>query len=176
MRVFLAIELNDEVRRELTRVIDAFKSSNLIEAKYVEPENLHLTLKFFGEVSKEKFEDILKKLAVFNFKNFEAKINGVGYFSENFIRVLWTGIEDENKLDELVFEIRKIFGKENKKFSKHVTLARIKKVHDKMKFKEFVRNFKTNPIKFKINKIILKSSVLKKEGPEYSNIYTKKFD
>ena len=175
MREFLCIELGGEARKELTRVIEEVKKSKLIIGKYVEPENLHLTLKFFGEISDAEADNIKNKLETLKFKKFDAELEQVGYFSEDFIRVLWAGIKC-TEAKGLVDKIEELFGKNDKEGSCHITIARIKSIGDKNKFKEFVRKFKINKVKFLVDKIVLKKSVLTEKGPVYSDDFVKKFE
>ena len=175
MRVFLCVELDKKAREELTRVIEEVKKSKLIITKYVEPENLHLTLKFFGEISDAEADDIKNKLETLKFRKFDAELEQVGYFSEDFIRVLWAGIKC-TEAKGLVDKIEELFGKNDKETSCHITIARIKNVSDKNKFKEFIKNFKIKKIKFPVDKIYLKKSVLTESGPVYSDVFIKKFE
>ena len=62
MRVFLCLELSKEVREEITRIGKEIQKTKLLIGKYVEPENLHLTLRFFGEISDAEADDIKNKL------------------------------------------------------------------------------------------------------------------
>jgi 2'-5' RNA ligase len=172
MRAFLCIELNKEARDELMRTIKEIQETGLISAKYVEPENLHLTLKFFGELSVSEADDIKKKLEKFKFRKFETELENLGYFSEDFIRVLWIGLKC-SEIAKLVDKIEEMFGENDKENKCHVTLARIKHVADKIKFKEFLRKLKINKTKVLIDKICLKSSVLMSKGPVYSDIFVK---
>jgi 2'-5' RNA ligase len=175
MRAFLCIELNKEARDELARVIKEIEKTKLISAKYVEPENLHLTLKFFGELSDAEADDIKKKLEEFKFKKFDTELCDLGYFSEDFIRVLWIALKC-SEIAKLVDKIEEMFGENDKETKCHVTLARIKHVADKTKFKEFLRKLKINKTKFLVDKICLKSSVLTSKGPVYSDIFVKNLD
>jgi 2'-5' RNA ligase len=174
MRAFLCVELDKEAREELAKSIEEIKKSKLIIAKYVEPENLHLTLKFFGEISDAEADDIKNKLETLKFRKFDAELEQVGYFSEDFIRVLWAGIKCA-EIKGLVDKIEELFGK-NDKNACHITIARIKNVSDKNKFKEFIKNFKIKKVKFHVDKIILKSSVLTEKGPIYSDVFVKKLE
>jgi 2'-5' RNA ligase len=175
MRTFLCIELNKEARDELAKTIKEIQKTGLISAKYVEPENLHLTLKFFGELSAAEADDIEKKLEEFKFKKFDTELEQLGYFSEDFIRVLWIGLKC-SEITKLVQKIEEVFGENDKENKCHVTLARIKHVADKPEFKEFLRKLKIQKVKFSVDKIFLKSSVLTEKGPIYSDIFVKKLD
>ncbi|MEM4270532.1 MAG: RNA 2',3'-cyclic phosphodiesterase [Candidatus Pacearchaeota archaeon] len=172
MRAFVCIEISEEAKKEIINIINELKNSGVIVAKYVEPQNLHLTLKFFGEINKEEIESIKKKLDTIQVKKFEVELGKLSYFTEEFVRVLWVGIES-NELKVLNEEFEKLFGKEKREFNGHITFARVKNIKDKKKFKEFFLRLKIKPIKFFADKIFLKKSELTPKGPIYSNIYVK---
>jgi 2'-5' RNA ligase len=174
MRAFLCIELGKEANEELTRAIEELKKSKLIIGKYVESKNLHLTLKFFGEISDDDVTNIKNKLETLKFRKFDAELEQVGYFSEDFIRVLWAGIKCA-EIKGLVGKIEELFGR-NDKNSGHITIARIKKISDKNKFKEFIKGLKIKKVKFHVDKISLKQSVLTEKGPIYSDVFIKKLE
>jgi 2'-5' RNA ligase len=172
MRAFICVEISDEARNEIFNVISELKKSGLINANYVSGENLHLTLKFFGEIPDEKVEEIKKKLETIKMKRFEAELGKLGYFTEKFIRVLWIGIESKG-LKELNNEIEKLFGKEEREFNGHITFARVKSIKDKKNFKEFFGKLSVKPFKFNINQVVLKKSELTPKGPIYSDAFVK---
>ena len=183
MRTFLAIDLPKEVKEELKRIQDEIKRADTAVAKYVEPENLHLTLKFFGEQTEDQTKEIKNRLDGFEMNKFQATLSKAGYFSEKFIRVLWVDTESKG-LDNLINVIQSLFnnneqqekGKQDRENKSHVTIARIKKVKDKEKFKQLVNQVKVTPTQFTIDKITLKSSKLTKKGPVYQDLYIKTLD
>ena len=167
MRVFLALELNEEAKNELMRIADLIKKEGLFEGNFVEKENLHLTLRFFGEKTDKEIEEIKEKLNLLKFDKFEVNLGEVGYFSPKFIRVLWVSLVSE-KLNDLAREIEGLFGKE--RFSSHVTIARIKLVKDKKKFIDMLKSIDVKQRRFTVDKIVLKKSILTRQGPVYEDI------
>ena len=170
MRAFICVEISEEARKEILGIIKEVEKTGLVNAKYVSEKNLHLTLRFFGEISEEKVGEIKEKLETIKARRFEASLGNLGYFSEEFIKVLWAGVEGEG-MKELSEEIETIFGKEERGFNGHVTFARIKSIKDKKKFLEFFSGLKVKPVKFLIDRIVLKKSVLTPTGPIYSDAY-----
>ena len=124
---------------------------------------------------KNAFNLAKKKLESFSMKKFEAELKDIGYFSESFIRVLWVGVNGK-ELDSLIGVVQGLFGDEEREFEKHITFARLKKVFDKIKFKEFFKGLKMKNIRFLVDKIVLKSSVLTPEGPIYEDVYIKNLE
>lgn len=171
MRTFIAIEIPQNIKQ---KIYDAFKKEREKEKgiKWVEKENLHITLKFLGEIEKEKVKDIEKILdeIPLKFKSFEAKLEEIGTFPDfKNPRVLWVGVSPREKIEEIFkfieerIEKEKIdVSKEEREFHPHITIARIK-VKGRFSFerKKFGENFK-------INRIALFKSDLRPEGPIYT--------
>lgn len=141
----------------------------------MEEENLHLTLKFLGEVREERIRDIseiLKEISK-GFKKFEVTLQGIGAFpNQSSPRVIWTGVEKGRKeMIELQKEIEERlvplgFKKEERGFHPHLTIARVKGRGD---FKElFETDYKSRT--FLIDKIILFKSTLTPKGPIYEEL------
>lgn len=171
-RCFICIEMPREAIDYTEELQNQIKKKNLFHGKMTEPENLHLTLKFLGEISEGQIEDVKKKLKSFEFKSFEASLGELGFFSEKMIRILWMKINGKQ-----IWELQKTIDgalsdifPEEERFMSHLTIARIKKVHDKKEFLNYIKNIKTKSIKFKVSEFVLKKSELQPEGPVYSDI------
>jgi len=179
IRVFIAVDFNDVeiVNNILTlqkRIID-------IEAdvKFVEKENLHITLKFLGEVIPNTIASIQKVLSDIKFKPFNVFVRGVGAFPNyRNIRVVWIGVEEgfeelksiQNEIDEKLVALG--FKKE-KDFIPHLTIGRIKSGRNKDKLIGILNEFRDfNFGKQLIDTIHLKKSILTSRGPIYSNLYS----
>ncbi|MEK6927227.1 MAG: RNA 2',3'-cyclic phosphodiesterase [Nanoarchaeota archaeon] len=172
-RCFIALSVNEECLKEIIRVQEILSGYKFV-GKLIEPENLHLTLKFLGEVSEEKLEKIKLSLAKLKFEEFEGKLGEIGVF--NFkgnpkivqIKIGGKGVFDlQEKIDELLVECG--YEKE-KKFMSHLTIARLKYVHDKIGFGKYVSGIGVKDIKFKVDRIELIKSELRSPGPVYSVI------
>lgn len=141
--------------------------------KTVEPENLHVNLKFLGEVAEKKIEEIKGVLAqVADFGPFEITLRGVGAFpNENYIRVVWIGVESEDlvRLTKLVDEELKIVGfMEEKNYVPHLTLARVqRKIPELMELFDKKKSFGCTEVK----EIELIESTLTRGGPIYNTIH-----
>lgn len=173
MRLFIAIELPEEIKAEL-KEIQAKIDKNLAKLRIVDPEKIHLTLKFLGEVEDSKIEKIKEKLKEIEFEPFELKIKDIGVFpSEKYIRVVWVGLEPEDKVAGLQQKIDnsllQMFKKE-KDFKAHLTLARVKFVKEKEKFAESLKKIKVEEKFFKVNSFKLIKSTLTPEGPVYEDL------
>ncbi|MFH1823644.1 MAG: RNA 2',3'-cyclic phosphodiesterase [Candidatus Firestonebacteria bacterium] len=96
MRLFIGIKLSDLLKKEISKVCEVLKGSNS-DVKWIEIDNIHLTLKFLGEVKEEKLTDILDYIeeVVKNNPPFIFEIRGVGAFPNvKRPRVVWIGISN----------------------------------------------------------------------------------
>jgi len=173
IRCFIALELNREsieYIRELQKII---KKKNIFAGKFTEPENLHLTFKFLGEISEEKVEEIKKKLSEIKFEKINVKLGEVGVFSKKALRILWIKLEGKRIWDLQKSIDEKMFGlgfEREERFMSHITIARMKKVLDKKIFLDYIKNIKTKKIIFEVKDFIFKKSELKSDGPVYTDI------
>jgi len=127
VRCFIAVNLNDDIKRSLGEVQRNFQELPL---KFVKPESTHITLKFLGEISEAKVRRLMEKMEEIRAKNFKIEVHGLGIFpNERFPRVLWAGVSGDFR--ELYEEVERItgelgFSRESRPFTPHITLARIK--------------------------------------------------
>lgn len=135
IRAFLAIDPSQEVLDEVGRIQERFKKTIQGDIRWVRPEGIHLTLKFFGYVSEADIANISQvvKNNIINIKPFTLNIRRAGVFpSINRARVLWLGMDGDIDVlirlqKEIDTELQKYgFEVENRPFSPHLTLARIK--------------------------------------------------
>jgi len=91
MRTFIAINLPKEVKDYLFDLQKEFRDSGKIN--FVHKSNLHLTIKFLGQVDENKLKEIKEKLSNIKFKPFEVYLNNTGIFpNKDFIRILWVDL------------------------------------------------------------------------------------
>jgi 2'-5' RNA ligase len=174
MRCFISIDLPEEVKKELAAIQKQIPRENA-KILDVNPNILHLTLRFLDEIDDFKVNQIKKILENLKIKKFKAKISKIGVFpDENFIRVVWTGLEPSEKFREMHEiidnELEKIGMKKEERFESHVTLCRVKFVKDKKAFIEGLKKIKVKEMEFNVDSIKLKKSTLTEEGPVYEDI------
>lgn len=176
MRAFIAIEIPDNQKKIVWNFIQEFKKLNL-PIKWVEYENLHITLKFFGEIDEKKLAQILPVLSSISnsTKSFTMQLENFGCFPNiRNPRVLWTGVsQGTNEIISLAEQLEKNlvkfgFKKESKKYHPHLTIGRIKTF---CKVDDIINTaVKTEP--FNVNEFILFKSTLLSSGPVYEKIKT----
>ena len=177
LRAFLAIDIDEDLKAKIYKVIKEFKQIDA-DIKYVDLENLHLTLKFFGDIDTEGIDLLSSKISnvVNDFDSFKIKIKGCGAFpNTKRIKVIWLGLEDDEIVKKLHDELDKEFVKlgfdKDKKFSSHLTIGRMKSAKGKNKVKSTIEEFSDVEIgEMSVDKIILKKSTLTPQGPIYEDL------
>jgi 2'-5' RNA ligase len=171
-RTFICIEFPDEVIKEVARVQELIGKVKFT-GKPTELENLHLTLKFLGEIDDDKLEKVRVALGKIEFESMKLKLGKVGTFSvKGKPAIVWIKVEGK-ALYDLQKAIDEVLSREFKleeRFMGHLTIARIKYVKDKKGFWEHIENIKAKPIAFDCNEFKLKKSDLKQLGPVYTDI------
>ena len=101
MRLFVAIDLPEELKEYFSQVQNQIGEDSA-QLSYVQKENLHITLKFLGEVKEENIKKIKEILGNIKFRPFSLVTEKMGIFpDENYIRVVWIGFKGEDILFEL---------------------------------------------------------------------------
>jgi len=174
IRVFLAIDLPKEVKNEIENIQRQLQKLDLLSGKYVDSSHAHLTLKFIGYIYPSALTPIKKVLKNIHFKPIEATLGNIGIFKEgDFIHVIWLDVIGEEIYDLANNMERSLSGglvASNKSFQSHITLVRIKSMKDTDLFMEKIKEIKIKPIKFTIDRFVIKQSNLTQDGPIYSDI------
>ena len=167
-RLFIALNFPSDIVVKLTEL-----QSGLRGARWVPPQNLHLTLSYIGEASNillEDLEDMLSSLAAHAFC---MQLRGINHFtSKGRSKSIWVGVAEEPSLFSLHSKVKNCLQinripRDKRQFSPHVTIARLKNVRpeDTAEFIAFNNLFKTRS--FRIESFTLFESISKKEGSIY---------
>jgi 2'-5' RNA ligase len=167
MRVFIALNLPKDIKSFL------FNLGREIRGRYpfikpVPEGNLHITLRFLGEISEEKCEILKENLKDLG-KSFPLKLSKVGGFpTEMGARVIWVGFEESKELVELSLKVDTIvdslgFPKRDKPFVPHITLARTEKPVN-------VESFKVKNLTFFAKEVVIYQSILAKPNAIYKSL------
>lgn len=179
MRTFISVELPDEVKKNITELVNELKTTEA-SVKWVEAENLHITLKFLGWVEDRKVDNLidLTTKAVAGAGSFKAKFEGLGTFPEGKRpRVIWVGTaEGRDKLCNLAKALEETLSKagflsEEKEFKPHITIGRVKEKKGVDKLKEKIKGIKDAKFgEALVDRIYIMKSTLTPKGPIYEKI------
>jgi 2'-5' RNA ligase len=170
MRLFVALDLPWSLRDR----VSALAGSGIAGARWVPPENYHITLRFIGETPGHQAHDIDLALAGLRARGFSLSLSGVGTFAKGGrSTALWVGVERNPQLDHLRAKIETALQRcglepERRRFQPHITLARLDNVAEG-KLVSFVQAhnlFRTDPLPFE--HFTLFSSQLGKEASVYT--------
>jgi 2'-5' RNA ligase len=179
MRTFIAIELPEEIKKALSKLQEQLKSAQA-DVKWVLAQNIHLTLKFLGEIDEEQLDKIVKILESISTEKsaFSIRLSSVGAFPKtNYPRVIWAGIDkgdSETKdmaklLDEKIAEIG--IPAEDRPFSSHITIGRVRSGLNREKLaselNSSINEFGQENLCFQVRKVTLFKSTLTPKGPLY---------
>lgn len=171
-RTFICIDLPKNIIPEIEKIQSQIRKKDFV-GKLIERENLHLTLKFLGEIPEETLERIKTELKKISHEKFQASIEKIGYFTyRGNPRIIWLKVESrelENLQKKIDSSLSKLFPKEER-FMSHLTIARIKYVKEKEKFYDFLKNIKFKKINFPVDSFTLKSSVLTTKKAVYKTL------
>ncbi|MBE2900815.1 RNA 2',3'-cyclic phosphodiesterase [Methanothermobacter thermautotrophicus] len=177
VRAFLAVDLDEGLRDHVSRVQDTLKSADA-QVKFVEPENLHFTLKFFGDVGGGKLrriEDAVRE-TLRNYEPFEISIRGAGVFpNPRYIRVVWLGVENPETFSDLQrnldMEFVKMGFRPERDYVPHLTVGRVKGPRNRDKLAELIGELEDVEVgSMRVSEVSLKRSELTPAGPVYSDI------
>jgi RNA 2',3'-cyclic 3'-phosphodiesterase len=174
-RLFVAVKI--EPKESMAEVYDRLKTGLHHEKiKWVNPHNIHLTLKFFGETPMEKTDDIcnvLDKVAE-RHSPFELHLKGAGIFGSSYDpRVIWFGIPNSREIENLANDVLDAsdeigFARDRQNFRPHVTVGRIKFINDKGFFQQTINKFKSIELQtVQVDSFYLIESKLRPQGPVY---------
>ena len=178
IRSFIAFDIeNEAILKRMTDVQNLLAKTNA-DLKLVEPKNIHVTLRFLGNITTSTVEKIYDEMKKVQFIPFDVKIHGVGAFPDlHYPRVLWAGItQGADQLRSIFTQLEPRlqglgFAPDSKGFSPHLTIARVKSGRNKA---ELARLMTENAdYEFGVLRaecLRLKRSDLTPKGPIYSTL------
>ncbi len=178
MRLFTAVELNEEIKNEIVRVASDLKCNGVKVAKR---EELHITLTFLGDVEEANIDSIIDALKTVKSASFSVKVQGIGTFNPEYIKIVFAKIADGYEGIKGIYrqaaealDSHGIFF-DKKEYLPHITIARVKNLKDKQSLYSFIEKYKNKEFgSFKVDSFSLFKSTLMQSGPEYHTLY--KFD
>ena len=175
-RGFIAIDI--PINKKFLEMENEIKNTGA-DMKLVEPENIHVTLKFLGDTDEEKINEIenIIKNSVKNINTFNIKLKGSGVFpNKNYMKVIWIGLENAEPIGEIAKKMDEQlqnlgFEPEKRGFSAHLTIARVKSSRNKEKLLQIIQKYQD--VEFatiEVNLVKLKKSDLTPKGPIYTTL------
>jgi 2'-5' RNA ligase len=174
-RLFIAVDIrgNDDFNSDFDKIRNRLSGEGI---KWTKPENTHITLVFLGDTDEKRIEsidNILRKNCI-GFGNFEIVLKSIGVFRNlSDARIIRADIHQADKLIQLNTVISRDlknagFKMEDRPFSPHLTIGRIKSLKDRNALKLIIDEYRDVQLqKIHVEKIILYESILKQSGPEY---------
>jgi len=177
-RVFVAIEIPADIRQRVAHHIAKLRDElSEVRATWSREENLHLTLKFLGDIPPTRVEALSRAAehSTRNLRSFELSVAGCGSFPPRGTpRVLWIGIYDpQSLLDQLCAALedncsREGFARERRAFNPHLTIARIRKPHSARRLVELHQQMGFETMEFAVEDLKVIRSELSPEGSRYT--------
>jgi len=182
IRSFIAIELPDELKLALKQLEVRLKLGEQPSVKWVDPDSIHLTLKFLGNIAIDRTGEITKVMeeAAQGISPFHLEVKDLGVFPNlKRAQVAWVGISGEvDKLGQFQQRIesnlaRLGFAPESRSFTPHLTLARVRNQassDERQRFGQLIADTKFEAGTIEVDAISLMRSQLTREGAIYSQI------
>ena len=175
---FLAFDIEDQtILRRLAKA-QAMLANTGADLKQVKPQNIHLTVRFLGDIHPPMVDAIHEEMKQISFAPFQIELRGLGAFPKlSYPRVVWAGIrqgveELKDVFEQLEPRLRGLgFKPDNKGFSPHLTIARVRTGRNKIRLAELVRELEDYEFgTVKAECLRLKKSDLTPRGPIYTNL------
>jgi len=178
IRSFLAFDMESDPVLNRLKAAQALLVQTGADLKLVEPQNIHITVRFLGDITPDTAEKIFEEMKKIQFTPFNVQISGLGVFPDlHYPRVVWAGMTEgadqlKNVFTQLEPRLQGLgFTPDPKGFSPHLTIARVRSGTNKTQLAEFINknaNYDFGAIKAEC--LRLKKSDLTPKGPIYSTI------
>ncbi|MFW9906967.1 MAG: RNA 2',3'-cyclic phosphodiesterase [Candidatus Thorarchaeota archaeon] len=179
VRAFLSIDIEESALISRIVQIQQKLSPQGAKMKLVEPDNIHFTMRFFGDTPLARVNQIQDCLKQIKITPFDINIVGVGAFpSKRKPRVIWIGVTDNSQLivdlklvvDNLLNEIG--YQGEKEKFTPHATIARVRAIKDSNQIVRNLEELASEPVGIMtVKSISMKKSTLTSSGPIYETLW-----
>jgi 2'-5' RNA ligase len=178
VRSFIAFDIEEpNVIENLVRVQSALLETGA-DLRIVKPENIHITVRFLGGIPPAMIDKIYGEMNKVVFSQFDIEIKGLGAFPDmRHINVIWAGIRrGANELRNIYYQLEPSLQRlglrpDDKGFSPHLTIARVKSGKKRDELAKFIRDFENYEFGIvKARCLRLKKSILTPQGPIYSTL------
>ena len=178
MRSFIAIELPETIKNVLAELQKELKKCG-VDVRWVKPGNIHLTLKFLGDIDENQVSNIVDVMsrASESYRAFRLTLSGVGVFPNiRSPRVMWAGFDESDALSGLQSEIEDGtsvlgFKREKRAYAAHLTLGRFKSSSGKLALRDRIELYKGCKLgSLDVSSVALMKSDLSSAGAEYTRL------
>ncbi len=181
IRCFIAVDVEDP--QVVAKIEDIQKQLAALglKAKFVEPYNLHITIKFLGEIPRPLVDSVINGMAELRFSPFKIRLAGLGAFPRiERPRVVWVGVtEGAEELESVYQQVRRMLAKvriqtREEEFTPHLTIARVK-APPPVRVIDFLKNSRELDVgMIEVTEVRLKKSTLTHRGPIYETLFSAK--
>ncbi len=181
MRTFIALTLPEQIRSRLALLQAELKETET-DVKWTAPENIHLTLKFIGEIDEKTLDRIILALEKFipEKKSYYARVSALDVFPKiHSPRIIWIGLgEGDKESRDIAEEIEEKLSdtgisKEERAFTSHITIGRVRSGRNKerllRKINE-INSLENEDLRFLVDRVTVYKSTLTPKGPVYEAI------
>jgi 2'-5' RNA ligase len=179
VRAFLSIEIDDKNLLSQIRTIQQKLDQTAAKMKIVKEGNIHFTLRFFGDTSLSRLDQIKTRFDEIDFDQFEIEVAGIGSFpNKRRPRIIWVGVTQnaskvlklKDEIDSSLIEIG--YQPEKRKYTPHATIARVRQVKDSRRIADNLENLADEVIgKMNITRVTMMKSTLTPSGPIYESLW-----
>ncbi len=179
MRLFIALPLPKSVEEELGRIITLLKQKGG-RVKWVDPKNVHLTVRFLGDTEEHLVDDLSALIDTMagRFNPVASVIDRLGAFPNlRHPRVIWVGLRENIEIltkiaDQVEVAVRELrFKKEPKQFKAHLTLGRVRDSSSLNALTDYLQDFVLEEIPVTFDRLTLFKSTLTPQGPIYDRLH-----
>jgi len=175
MRMFVAIDLPDEIRAVIGEVVQYLRRRNLFEGTFVDPTTAHMTVAFLGDINEDQQADIILALQTLEPPDYPAYLGQVDYFERNDqVRVIFVSVicpELATFVQRIHAVLEPWYEPDSRGFTSHVTVARVNRCHNHQELRQKIADYHVPRTDFHISSFDLKKSELTPEGPVHKTIY-----
>ncbi|TFG33417.1 RNA 2',3'-cyclic phosphodiesterase [Candidatus Thorarchaeota archaeon] len=180
VRAFLSIDIENKALLPQISETQRKLDTSLAKMKFVEIENIHFTMKFFGDTSLIRIGEIRECLNKIKIEPFEIMVHGVGAFpTKRKPRVIWIGVtQNADRVRSIIMEVDSRlkelgYQPEKQKFTPHATIARVRYIKDAEQLANNLDDLVNQPIgPMTVSKLSMKKSTLTPSGPIYETLWT----
>ncbi len=164
LRCFVALDLPEAFGEEAVRAQERLRRQDLFQGKFTAPQNIHLTLKFLGEITHDQADGVRDALRDLKENTRKVRLEGAGMFAP---RIIWLKLAGANTLQKRVDASLSNWFASEPRFMGHITIARVKTARNPRGLADTVRELEIAPISGQAISFSLRRSILNPEGPKY---------